>query len=70
MVPNSITLSGDAAVLAEIDKALNEAGLFSRPLQVEVPFHSPKMEQLEDGADWIACAISGRGRHRRHSSLQ
>jgi acyl transferase domain-containing protein/acyl carrier protein/phospholipid N-methyltransferase len=45
--PRSLTLSGDASVLAEIDKALNEAGLFSRALQVEVPFHSPKMEQLE-----------------------
>ena len=45
--PSSITLSGDAAVLAEIDKALNDAGLFSRALQVDVPFHSPKMEQLE-----------------------
>jgi acyl transferase domain-containing protein len=45
--PNSITLSGDAAVLAEIDKTLNEAGHFSRALQVDVPFHSPKMEQLQ-----------------------
>jgi acyl transferase domain-containing protein/NADPH:quinone reductase-like Zn-dependent oxidoreductase/short-subunit dehydrogenase/acyl carrier protein len=44
--PGSVTLSGDARVLAEIDKTLNEAGLFSRALQVEVPFHSPKMEQL------------------------
>jgi acyl transferase domain-containing protein/SAM-dependent methyltransferase/acyl carrier protein len=45
--PSSVTLSGDAAVLAEIDKALNEAGVFSRPLQVDVPFHCPKMEQIE-----------------------
>ncbi|MGA7487759.1 MAG: SDR family NAD(P)-dependent oxidoreductase [Xanthobacteraceae bacterium] len=44
---NSITLSGDAAVLAEIDKALNEADRFSRPLRVDVPYHSPRMEQLE-----------------------
>ena len=43
----SITLSGDVAVLAEIDKALNEADVFSRILQVDVPYHSPKMEQLE-----------------------
>ena len=43
----SITLSGDVAVLAEIDKALNEADVFSRALQVDVPYHSPKMEQLE-----------------------
>ncbi len=45
--PGSVTLSGDASVLAEIDKALDEAGLFSRTLQVEVPYHSPKMEQLQ-----------------------
>jgi acyl transferase domain-containing protein/NADPH:quinone reductase-like Zn-dependent oxidoreductase/acyl carrier protein len=45
--PRSITLSGDAGALAEIDKALNEAGQFSRALQVEVPYHSQKMESLE-----------------------
>jgi acyl transferase domain-containing protein/ubiquinone/menaquinone biosynthesis C-methylase UbiE/acyl carrier protein len=44
--PSSVTLSGDASVLAEIDKTLNETGLFSRPLQVEVPFHSPKVDEL------------------------
>ncbi len=45
---SSITLSGDAAVLADIDKSLNEAGVFSRPLKVDVPFHSPRMERLRD----------------------
>src|SRR5262249_36058524 len=44
--PSSVTLSGDASVLAEIDKLLTEAGLFSRALQVEVPFHSPNVEEL------------------------
>jgi acyl transferase domain-containing protein/acyl carrier protein/ubiquinone/menaquinone biosynthesis C-methylase UbiE len=44
--PSSVTLSGDAAVLAEVDNVLNQAGLFSRALRVDVPFHSPKMEQL------------------------
>jgi acyl transferase domain-containing protein/acyl carrier protein len=44
---SSVTLSGDAAVLAEIDKALTEAGVFSRALQVEAPFHSPKIDQIE-----------------------
>ena len=51
--PNSITLSGDAAVLAEIDKALNAADVFSRALRVDVPYHSPKMEQLE--AELLEC---------------
>ena len=50
---NSVTLSGDAAVLAEIDKSLNEAGRFSRALQVDVPFHSSKMEQLKN--ELIEC---------------
>ena len=44
---NSVTLSGDQAVLAEIDKTLGEADVFSRPLRVDVPYHSPKMEPLE-----------------------
>jgi acyl transferase domain-containing protein/acyl carrier protein/ubiquinone/menaquinone biosynthesis C-methylase UbiE len=43
----SVTLSGEAAVLTEIDKNLTEAGAFSRLLQVEAPFHSQKMEQIE-----------------------
>ena len=45
--PRSVTLSGKASVLAEIDKALSDAGLFSRALQVEVAYHSHMMEQLE-----------------------
>src|SRR5262245_16078719 len=49
----SITLSGDAAVLRQIDKALNEADVFSRPLRVDVPYHSPAMEQLE--AELVDC---------------
>jgi acyl transferase domain-containing protein/NADPH:quinone reductase-like Zn-dependent oxidoreductase/short-subunit dehydrogenase/ubiquinone/menaquinone biosynthesis C-methylase UbiE/acyl carrier protein len=44
---NSVTLSGDPAVLAEIDKTLGQADVFSRPLRVDVPYHSPKMEPLE-----------------------
>jgi acyl transferase domain-containing protein/ubiquinone/menaquinone biosynthesis C-methylase UbiE/acyl carrier protein len=54
---NAITLSGDAAVLAQIDKSLNEAGQFSRALQVDVPFHSPKMEQLQTELIDCLCDI-------------
>ncbi len=54
--PSSVTLSGDAAVLSEIEKTLNDAGLFSRALQVEVPFHSPKIEELR--TDILEC-LSG-----------
>jgi acyl transferase domain-containing protein/NADPH:quinone reductase-like Zn-dependent oxidoreductase/ubiquinone/menaquinone biosynthesis C-methylase UbiE/acyl carrier protein len=49
----SITLSGDAAVLGEIDQALNAVDVFSRPLRVDVPYHSPRMEQLE--AELLDC---------------
>jgi acyl transferase domain-containing protein/NADPH:quinone reductase-like Zn-dependent oxidoreductase/short-subunit dehydrogenase/acyl carrier protein len=50
---SSITLSGDAAVLRQIDKSLNESDVFSRPLPVDVPYHSPRMEQLE--AELVDC---------------
>jgi acyl transferase domain-containing protein len=46
--PRSVTLSGDASILSDIDRQLNEAGLFSRIVQVDAPFHSSKMEQLHD----------------------
>ena len=49
----SVTLSGDAAALAQIDKELNAADIFSRSLQVDVPYHSPKMEQLE--SELVEC---------------
>ena len=45
--PRSVTLSGKTCALGEIEKALTESGLFSRPLRVEVAYHSPLMEQLE-----------------------
>ena len=66
--PNSITLSGDAAVLAEIDKTLNAAGVFSRALQVDVPFHSPKMEQLETELLGLPARYPAARRRRRRSS--
>ena len=56
---NSITLSGDAAVLAEIDKTLNEADVFSRPLRSTCLITAPKMEQLQ--AELMECL-------RRYSS--
>jgi hybrid polyketide synthase/nonribosomal peptide synthetase FtdB len=49
----SVTLSGDATILAEIDKTLNAEDVFSRFLQVDVPYHSPKMEPLEK--DLLEC---------------
>jgi acyl transferase domain-containing protein len=42
----SITLTGDANALKEIETILNEQGVFCRFLQVDVPYHSPMMEPL------------------------
>jgi len=44
--PRDVTLSGDAAALKEIAVMLEERQVFCRFLQVEVPYHSAKMEVL------------------------
>jgi polyketide synthase 12/epothilone polyketide synthase D len=44
--PQSITLAGNADALLELASQLNGAGVFNRPLKVEVPYHSPAMEPL------------------------
>src|SRR5262249_15037116 len=46
--PNSLTLSGEADILMEIDSRLNAAGTVSKALAVDVPFHSPKMDPLRE----------------------
>jgi acyl transferase domain-containing protein/acyl carrier protein len=45
--PRSVTLSGEAGALQEIDRLLAGEGLFSRALNVEVPYHSDRMQALE-----------------------
>ncbi|MCI0454467.1 MAG: type I polyketide synthase [Candidatus Dadabacteria bacterium] len=45
--PSDVTLSGDADALKEISESLEKKEIFSRFLQVEVPYHSPKMEPLK-----------------------
>jgi acyl transferase domain-containing protein/short-subunit dehydrogenase/acyl carrier protein len=45
--PRSVTLSGEAAALREIDQVLTSDGMFSRALQVEVPYHSSRMQEIE-----------------------
>ncbi|MCI0557157.1 MAG: polyketide synthase dehydratase domain-containing protein, partial [Nitrososphaera sp.] len=45
--PSDVTLSGDADTLKEISESLEKKEIFSRFLQVEVPYHSPKMESLK-----------------------
>ncbi|MBI4551429.1 MAG: type I polyketide synthase, partial [Candidatus Latescibacteria bacterium] len=46
--PSAVTLSGDAEALNEIARSLASQGMFCRFLQVDVPYHSPQMEPLQD----------------------
>ncbi len=46
--PDMVTLSGDAQVLENIQKTLEEKEIFHRFLRVNVPFHSPYMEPLKE----------------------
>jgi polyketide synthase 12/epothilone polyketide synthase D len=45
--PTSLTLSGDIAVLQRLRAQLEAQGRFARMLQVEVPYHSPRMDSIE-----------------------
>jgi acyl transferase domain-containing protein/NADPH:quinone reductase-like Zn-dependent oxidoreductase len=53
--PSNITLAGDTAVLAELADLLTADNIFNRPLQVEVPYHSPMMEELRD--ELLRCLV-------------
>jgi acyl transferase domain-containing protein/NADPH:quinone reductase-like Zn-dependent oxidoreductase/acyl carrier protein/ubiquinone/menaquinone biosynthesis C-methylase UbiE len=46
--PTDITLSGDSAVLKQIAASLDEKQIFCRFLQVEVPYHSPAMDAIQE----------------------
>ncbi|MFE7188228.1 amino acid adenylation domain-containing protein [Kitasatospora sp. NPDC057541] len=46
--PGSLTLAGDEAALAELAAALTAEQVFARPLTVEVPYHSARMELIKD----------------------
>ncbi|WP_143674679.1 acyltransferase domain-containing protein, partial [Streptomyces caniscabiei] len=45
--PGSLTLAGDAAALAELAASFTAEQVFSRPLSVEVPYHSARMELIK-----------------------
>ena len=45
--PRAITLAGDTEALRIIGQRLAERGQFQRFLQVEVPYHSPKMDPIQ-----------------------
>jgi len=46
--PTSITLSGDAEALSEIELALTERNVFCKFLQVQYAFHSAQMDPVRD----------------------
>jgi acyl transferase domain-containing protein/NADPH:quinone reductase-like Zn-dependent oxidoreductase/NAD(P)-dependent dehydrogenase (short-subunit alcohol dehydrogenase family)/SAM-dependent methyltransferase/acyl carrier protein len=44
--PESGTLAGDTAMLEQIAAELQSEGIFARMLKVEVPYHSPVMDEI------------------------
>lgn len=44
--PRSVTLAGDAAALRHLAETLTGEGVFARLLNVEVPYHSPAMDEI------------------------
>ena len=46
--PSSVTLSGDDSTIAEMHKALDEGGLFTRRLKVNTAYHSHHMLYVSD----------------------
>jgi 1-acyl-sn-glycerol-3-phosphate acyltransferase len=58
--PASVTLSGDADAIAELNGILERQGTFSRVMSVQVPYHSHHMDPIE--ADLLA-ALAGLDLH-------
>ncbi|KAI1100340.1 putative polyketide synthase [Jackrogersella minutella] len=46
--PSSVTLSGDATAILQLEKMLKEDGHFARKLKVDVAYHSPHMQVIAD----------------------
>jgi acyl transferase domain-containing protein len=42
----SVTLSGDRPVLESIKEVLDKEGVFARFLNVDVPFHNPRLDPI------------------------
>jgi acyl transferase domain-containing protein/NADPH:quinone reductase-like Zn-dependent oxidoreductase/NAD(P)-dependent dehydrogenase (short-subunit alcohol dehydrogenase family) len=57
--PRSVTLAGDAAVLARLEPLFTAEGAFARMLNVEVPYHSPAMDAITDDLRAALGAIRG-----------
>lgn len=46
--PSSVTTSGDAAAIDELETMLKKEGIFARKLKVETAYHSPHMEMISE----------------------
>ena len=46
--PSSVTLSGDAAAISQLEVMLKNGGHFARRLKVETAYHSPHMQLIAD----------------------
>ena len=44
--PSSVTVSGDAPAIDELESKLKKEGVFARKLKVETAYHSPHMEMI------------------------
>lgn len=44
--PSSVTISGDATAIDELETMLKKEGIFARKLKVETAYHSPHMEMI------------------------
>ena len=59
--PGDVTLSGDSEVLKGIAATLDERQIFCRFLQVEVPYHSPRMDALREELLESLASLQPRG---------
>ncbi len=46
--PSSVTISGDAAAIDELEPMLKKEGIFARKLKVETAYHSPHMAMISE----------------------
>ncbi|TQV84279.1 SDR family NAD(P)-dependent oxidoreductase [Exilibacterium tricleocarpae] len=46
--PSSLTIAGKTESLTQLQLLFNDAGIFSRPLTVEVAYHCPEMDPIRD----------------------
>ncbi|GAB7185417.1 amino acid adenylation domain-containing protein [Kitasatospora sp. Ki12] len=55
--PSAVTLAGDTEALGELAEELTRQGVFARPLDVEVPYHSMRMDPIRDELTAALAAV-------------